>query len=224
MKSLSPWFLQLRFHDLALVQMLELLLIPLLPEPLGLGARLLRYLVLAPIMYFTLLLGLRLSGESESWLRRQAVLFLWLCLAWAVFNLSHGGPMGSLLGLFCYGAVAVITAVVLWRFTYNIWHTKEVDADLLFGVIICYANLTVLGFELHSLNFYLNPTAYGFDTTIPNHAQLMFLSLGGSTTAGTVIGLKDGWSQMIFYFQAFFSQLFIVVIVARVVGLHTGRR
>ena len=39
MKSLSRWFLQLRFHDLALVQMLELLLIPLLPEPLGLGAR-----------------------------------------------------------------------------------------------------------------------------------------------------------------------------------------
>jgi hypothetical protein len=223
MNQLIRWFFQLRFHDLALVQMLELLLIPLLPEPLSIGARLVRYLVLAPILYFTLLLGLRLTGESDRWLRWHAQLFLWLCLAWAIFNLTHGGPFGSMLGLFCYGAVALVTAVVLWRFIYNIWQAQEVDADLLFGVIICYANLTVLGFELHSLNFYLNPTAYGFDTKIPNHAQLMFLSLGGSTTAGTVLGLKDVWSQLIFYFQAFFSQLFIVVIVARVVGLHTSR-
>ena len=52
----------------------------------------------------------------------------------------------------------------------------------------------------------------------------MFLSSGGTTTAGSLIQLEDSWAQLNFYFQSFFSKVFLVVFVACVIGLHTGRR
>jgi hypothetical protein len=119
-----------------------------------------------------------------------------------------------------YATVVLVTGLVLLRFIRNIWMAQDVHEDIFFGVVICYATLTVLGFELHGLNHHLHPGGYQLQSGIPHHSQLMFLSSGGTTTAGSLIQLEDSWAQLNFYFQSFFSQVF----VACVIGLHTGRR
>ena len=119
-----------------------------------------------------------------------------------------------------YATVVLVTGLVLLRFIRNIWMAQDVHENILFGVVICYATLTVLGFELLGLNDHLHPGGYQLQSGIPHHSQLMFLSSGGTTTAGSLIQFEDSWAQLNFYFQSFFSQVF----VACVIGLHTGRR
>ena len=80
------------------------------------------------------------------------------------------------------------------------------------------------GYELHSLNQLLYSSAYGLEPGLQHQSQLMLLSIGGTTTAGNQIPLNSITAQAIFYFQGLFSQLFLVVFVARMIGLHTGRR
>lgn len=222
----SRWFLGLRFRHLAVVQLLELMLLSApLPDPLDLFGRLFLFTVLVPLQFFNRLLGLRLAGEQQHLLVIYSRVFAVLSMLWAILSfwpqLSHRYP--QITACF-YGAVAVVTAVVMWRLVSNIWRARDVHNDVLFAAVIIYAALTVLGFELHSLNHLIDFSAYGLKPGLPHHSQLMLLSIGGTTTAGSQIPLNGITAQAIFYFQGLFSQLFLVVFVARMIGLHTGRR
>lgn len=222
----SRWFHGLRFRHLAVVQLLELMLLSApLPDPINLYGRVFLFTVLVPLQFFNRLLGLRLAGEKQELLKIYSRVFAVLSVLWAIVSLwpglTHRFP--GVTACF-YGGVAVVTAVVMWRLVANIWRARDVHNDVLFGAVIIYAALTVLGFELHSLNQLLHPSAYGLRPGLPHHSQLMLLSIGGTTTAGSQISLNGITAQAIFYFQGLFSQLFLVVFVARMIGLHTGRR
>ena len=52
----------------------------------------------------------------------------------------------------------------------------------------------------------------------------MVLSIGNTTKTGNQIPHNGISVQSILDFQGMFSQLFLVVFVARMIGLHTGRR
>ncbi|RCL53605.1 MAG: hypothetical protein DBW85_04335 [Synechococcus sp. MED-G71] len=222
----SHWFLALRFRHLAVIQMLELLLLSApLADPDRFAGRLLLFAVLVPMQFFNRLLGLRLSGEPRPWLTAYSWVFAVLTVVWGLLSFVPALEQAHLwLKPAFYATVALVTGVVLLRFIRNIWMAQDVHEDVLFGVVICYATLTVLGFELHGLNHHLHPGGYQLQSGIPHHSQLMFLSIGGTTTAGSLIQLENSWAQLIFYFQSFFSQVFLVVFVARMIGLHTGRR
>lgn len=53
---------------------------------------------------------------------------------------------------------------------------------------------------------------------------LLLNSTGGAPTAGLRIKLETSWDQRVIAVRSFFSQVFLVVFVARMIGLHTGRR
>ena len=222
----SHWFQALRFRHLAVIQLLELLLLSApLSDPDRFSGRLLLFSVLVPLQFFNRLLGLRLSGESRPWLIAYSWIFAVLTVMWGVLSFLPGLEQANIwLKPAFYASVAFVSGLVLLRFIRNIWIAQDVHEDVLFGVVVCYATLTILGFELHGLNHHLNPAAYRLQSGIPHHSQLMFLSIGGTTTAGALVRLENNWAQLIFYFQSLFSQIFLVVFVARMIGLHTGRR
>ena len=46
--------------------------------------------------------------------------------------------------------------------------------------------------------------------------------MGSTTTLGGPITVNSTTAQLINYFQSYVSQLFLVVFVSRMIGLHTG--
>ena len=111
---------------------------------------------------------------------------------------------------------------VLLRFIRNIWIAQDVHEDVLFGVVIC-TTLTIWASscwaEPSSESGGL-PIAKRHPPSLPTDVS----RIGGTTTAGALVRLENNWAQLIFYFQSLFSQIFLVVFVARMIGLHTGRR
>ena len=121
-----------------------------------------------------------------------------------------------------YAVLTGLSGLVLIRILYRIWRIETINADVLFGIIICYANVIVIGFELHAINHQLHPGAYNFLPEMKRHSQLLFLSMGSTTTLGGPITVNTTTAQLINYFQSYVSQLFLVVFVSRMIGLHTG--
>ena len=77
-------------------------------------------------------------------------------------------------------------------------------------------------FRSHAINHQLQPGAYNFLPEMKRHSQLLFLSMGSTTTMGGPITVNNTTAQLITSFQAYVSQLFLVVFVSRMIGLHTG--
>ena len=102
------------------------------------------------------------------------------------------------------------------------WAIRSINSDVLFGIIICYATVIVVVFELHAIINKPQPSAYNFLPDMKHHSQLLFLSMGSTTTLGGPITVNNTAAELINHFQAYISQLLLVVFVSRMIGLHTG--
>jgi len=223
--SLKQLIGRLRFQHLALLMTIELFLIGIaFPDATNLIGDALLFFLLAPLQFFNRYLGLKLSGESRRVITIYRHIFTIILLVWLLLQLlpeAFGLDRG--INVMIYAALAVISGTVLVRIVYKIWTIRSIHSDVLFGIIICYATVIVMGFELHAINHQLQPSSYNFLPEMKRHSQLLFLSMGSTTTLGGPISVNNTSALLINYFQAYLSQLFLVVFVSRMIGLHTGR-
>ena len=181
------------------------------------------FLLLAPLQFFNRYVGLKLSGERPRLITLYRHIFTIILLIWLLFQLAPVGiDADPGIHVLVYAVLTAISGLVLVRIVYKIWTIQTINADVLFGIIICYATVIVIGFELHAINHQLHPGAYNFLPEMKRHSQLLFLSMGSTTTLGGPITVNTTTAQLINYFQSYVSQLFLVVFVSRMIGLHTG--
>ena len=193
------------------------------PDATELTGDVLLFLLLAPLQFFNRYVGLKLSGERPRLITLYRHIFTIILLLWLLWELAPFG-LGADHGIhvMVYAALTAISGIVLVRIVYKIWLIRSINSDVLFGIIICYATVIVIGFELHAINHQLHPGAYNFLPEMKHHSQLLFLSMGSTTTLGGPITVNTTTAQLINYFQSYVSQVFLVVFVSRMIGLHTG--
>ena len=193
------------------------------PDATELTGDVLLFLLLAPLQFFNRYVGLKLSGERPRLITLYRHIFTIILLLWLLWELAPFG-LGADPGIhvMVYAALTAVSGIVLVRIVYKIWTIRSINSDVLLGIIICYATVIVVGFELHAINQQLQPGAYNFLPDMKHHSQLLFLSMGSTTTLGGPITVNNTTAQLINYFQAYLSQLFLVVFVSRMIGLHTG--
>ena len=220
----SPLIERLRFQHLAVLMTAELFLLGVaFPDPTELTGDVLLFLLLAPLQFFNRYVGLKLSGERPRLITLYRHIFTIILLIWLLFQLAPVGiDAAPGIHVLVYAVLTAISGLVLVRIVYKIWKIQTINADVLFGIIICYATVIVIGFELHAINHQLQPGAYNFLPEMKRHSQLLFLSMGSTTTMGGPITVNNTTAQLITSFQAYVSQLFLVVFVSRMIGLHTG--
>ena len=222
--SLKQLIGRLRFQHLALLMTIELFLLGIaFPDATNLIGDALLFFLLAPLQFFNRYLGLKLSGESRRVITIYRHIFTVILLVWLLLRLlPEAFGLGRGINVMIYAALALISGIVLMRIVYKIWTIRSIHSDVLFGIIICYATVIVMGFELHAINHQLHPGAYNFLPEMKHHSQLLFLSMGSTTTLGGPITVNTTTAQLINYFQSYVSQVFLVVFVSRMIGLHTG--
>ena len=167
------------------------------PDATELTGDVLLFMLLAPLQFFNRYVGLKLSGERPRLITLYRHIFTIVLLLWLLVQLAPVG-FGANPGIhvLVYGVLTGISALVLVRILYRIWRIETINADVLFGIIICYATVIVIGFELHAINHQLYPGAYNFLPEMKHHSQLLFLSMGSTTTLGgpiTVNTTRNSW-------------------------------
>ena len=214
----------LRFPHLAVLMTAELFLFGIaLPAATKLTGDVLLFPLLTPLQFFNRYGGLKLSGERPRLIMLYRDIFTIILLLWLLWELvSFGLGADPGIHVMVYAALTAVSGIVLVPIVYNIWTIPSINSDVLFGIIICYATVIVVGFELHAINHRLQPGAYSFLLEMKHHSQLLFQSLGTTTTLGGPIGVNTTPAQLINTFQAYLIQLVLKVLVFPMTGLHTG--
>ena len=118
------------------------------PDATELTGDVLLFMLLAPLQFFNRYVGLKLSGERPRLIALYRHIFTLVLLLWLLLQLAPIG-YGANLGIhvLVYAALTAISTLVLVRILYRIWRIETINADVLFGIIICYATVIVIGFS-----------------------------------------------------------------------------
>ncbi len=149
-----------------------------------------------------------------------------LTAKWATHFLDT--PTGAIVSLGLTASFFWFTAVVVLA---AILRQREVSADTILGGISVYL-LMVLGFTLlHLLVADLQPGAYQFGSAGPSRFAVedFPLALYFSFVTITTLGYGDitpasRAAQMLAGLEAMMGQLFVAILIARLVALHVGQR
>lgn len=122
-------------------------------------------------------------------------------------------------------------AVVIYSITAFLFRRRKVDGNMISASLCCYLLLGILWANLYSLTAFLQPTAFliandlGADATMHFGAGHSIYPIYYSYVTLSTLGYGDihplrPVSQMLSIVEALTGQLYLVVIVARLVGLH----
>ncbi len=152
------------------------------------------------------------------------VLSLPMLISSLVFSLQEEQTFSIVLAtttalFFMYIAVMVLQ---------NIFTTKEVDTNLILGAICVYLLIAVVSAIIYSLIAVLVPGSFEFvgETVIPAHMKdFMYYSLVTMTTLGYGdITPLSAPAKSVAAMQALLGQIYIAIIIARLVGLHMKQK
>lgn len=177
--------------------------------------------VLVPLLFTVVLLS-ALAAVSET----RARFLLGAPFAVVGVVLSTLRPFVELpaIDIAANAALLVFLAVVVVMIVSFVLRARAVDLGIVLGAVCAYLILAVMWGVAYELLHDLAPTAF----SIPAAAQergatpLMYFSFVTITTLGYGdITPVSGSARMLSLLEAVIGQLFLVVLVARLVGLHT---
>lgn len=135
-------------------------------------------------------------------------------------------PRLEIIGLFC---TAIFLAYVLWVFFMNLFKSKVVDTNMIYGAVVIYllmaieCGLVYALLETHvpgsfDLGTVTSTTLSSNDALVRNLIYYSFITLT-TTGYGDIVPI----TQTARYFsmlESFLGQLYLTILVARLVGMH----
>jgi len=127
--------------------------------------------------------------------------------------------VGHLFGTFLIGFVIG----VLVNFIFN---EKEITKEVIFAAVVVYLLFGIMGSLAYSILDYFYPNSFSFPGNIsPNEYRYLYFSYVTLTTLGygDVAPLTNKAGSLVIL-EAIIGQIYLVVIVAWLVGMHVSRR
>ena len=206
--------LQIRYSVLFFALLLMLFLPYLLPD------RIERF-VMAAAMAFLMISALAAAADTAARFRIGMVLALPAALTWFAPDLTVVSlmPASRALSVLFFGYVAV----TLLR---HVVRAREVDAEILFGAACIYLFFALVWGLLYELVEELQPgsLALGGRPIAASGRAVMYFSFVTLTTLGygDIVPVNH-FARLLAMLEAMLGQLFMVFLVARLVGVHTAQ-
>ena len=183
---------------------------------------------LAPLL-FTVVMLAALAVVAEA--RRQRLVGTMLAIPTLLFTWLDLVPGELTTYLKLFFALVFLLYVTLSIFRY-VLHAREVDAATIFAAVSVYFLLAYIWANAYGLLELANPgsfsiTALGTETSFDRIASSGYLTYFSFVTL-TTLGYGDvtpasDFARVLAINEAALGQLFLVVLVARLVGLHTSQ-
>jgi len=180
-------------------------------------------------LFFSLLLIFSIysiNGTRRSWL--MAISLVGLGIVCKIMYLLFGG---TFLFVAYHTFYIIFLAIVIYSIVQFLFQNRQVDSNMISASLCCFLLLGLFWAVLYSLTAYLAPDSFHIsvaDGSVTN----MYFGLGNSVLSVyysyvtlTTLGYGDMYpvssiSRMLAALEALTGQLYLVVIVARLVGLH----
>ncbi len=119
-----------------------------------------------------------------------------------------------LAAFFLFSAVAILRYVLV---------VQHVDVETILGALCVYLLVALVFSHVFALIYHLNPDAFRFAAERDGEAPWLYYSMVTLTTLGYGdIAPMSAAARMLSVLEAAMGQLYLAVLVARVVGLHVG--
>lgn len=128
--------------------------------------------------------------------------------------------------LFFFLATTVFLAYATFFLLKDIFTTSTVNTHTLLNAISAYLLIAIIGAMIHGLIAFFNPESYNFigvANTRSDIYELMYFSVATLTTLGygDYLPLSEIAKSFV-AIEALIGQIYLAVIIARLVGLHTS--
>jgi hypothetical protein len=183
--------------------------------------------VFVPLLFFLVVITVLLTLD----LRRS--LFVTLFSLGLFATLLH--MLGSMLQvtavdetylvMFGLGLEAIFFAFVVWVLVFKVFSETNVSSETIKGGISIYFLLGLLWAYLYTLVLLVQPDAISFSVSPPVLSQIVYFSFTTLTTLGYGDITPTSWiARNLTILEATIGQIFLTVLIARLVGLHLVQR
>ena len=144
---------------------------------------------------------------------------------------AAGFTQNPLLGMLQSTATLLFLSFIVWLLIAYLFHCRDVDLDTLAASVCVYLTLGLVWLSAYSILVYFQPEAFRDVTAIDEDEQFALMSLKSahglyfSFVTLTTLGYGDmapatPMARLLAWSEAVVGQLFLTMLVARLVGLH----
>jgi len=178
--------------------------------------------VLVPVLFAVVLLS-ALAGVSET--RRHVLLGAPFAIVGVLLSISSPFVQARWVEIAAHVALLAFLAVVVVMIIGFVLRARDVDLGIVLGAVCAYLVLAVMWGIGYELLHKLDPTAFSMPRAAGGRGAtpLMYFSFVTVTTLGYGdITPASSLARVLSMLEAVVGQLYLVVLVARLVGLHTA--
>jgi len=160
--------------------------------------------------------------------REKRNIYIGLVLAAPMFVAIWSSHLFKSLELFAIGQLigAFFVGFVISLLVKFIFHEKEVTKEIIYAAVVVYLLIGIMWSFAYFILDYFHPDSFSFpENTSPNVYRYLYFSYVTLTTLGygDVAPLTNKAGSLVIL-EAIIGQIYLVVIVAWLVGMHVSRR
>jgi hypothetical protein len=176
--------------------------------------------VVAVVFYFALLIGIDATVHSKRW-RRIATIGLIYLMAQSVGVALAGETYHGIAARLALLNLIYIVAIP-FLMTRHVLTAPRVTTNMIFGGLCAYFLLAICWGQSFYILHQLNPMAFNFGSDAPDLSTVLYFSYTTLTTLGYGdLTPQSELARSLATMEAFTGQIYLAVLVARLVSLHT---